>query len=64
MKFHFHKLWKFKAYLIGLPIHVQGYHDVARRAGTRVTGGETVLNPWCMIGGVATAVCASNEYIM
>jgi len=47
-----------------VPLIIKGYHDVARRAGTRVTGGETVLNPWCMIGGVATAVCASNEYII
>ena len=26
-------------------------------AGTTVTGGQTVMNPWCTIGGVATTIC-------
>ena len=42
----------------------QGFRDCAAEAGTSITGGETVVNPWCMIGGVATAVCSDSEYIM
>lgn len=29
-----------------------------------MTGGQTVLNPWLTIGGVATTVCQPNEFIM
>lgn len=48
---------------IVVPMIVKGFRDTARKAGTRVTGGETVINPWCMIGGVATSVCSPEEYI-
>jgi len=47
---------------IAMPLMVKGFRDTARKAGTRITGGETVINPWCMIGGVATAVCTPSEY--
>jgi len=47
-----------------VPFIIKGFRDTARKAGTHVTGGETVLNPWCMVGGVATAVCNQNEYII
>ncbi len=33
-------------------------------AGTTVNGGQTVLNPWMTVGGVATSACQSNEFIM
>lgn len=38
--------------------------DLAEEAGTSVNGGQTVVNPWMTIGGVATTVCQSNEFIM
>jgi len=38
--------------------------DCAYEAGTQVTGGQTVLNPWLTIGGVATSVCQPTEYLM
>ena len=38
--------------------------DLAEEAGTSVNGGQTMLNPWITIGGVATTVCQSNEFIM
>jgi len=38
--------------------------DSALEAGTTVTGGQTVVNPWCTIGGVASTVCQPNEYIV
>lgn len=28
-----------------------------------VTGGQTILNPWPIIGGVANTMCDENEYI-
>lgn len=39
--------------------------DAAADAGTSVTGGQSVMNPWVTIGGVATTtVCQPNEFIM
>lgn len=43
---------------------IQGFADHAATAGTSVTGGQTVLNPWPIIGGVATSVCAESEIIV
>ena len=33
-----------------------GFQDQAEEAGSSVTGGQTVINPWLTIGGVATTV--------
>ena len=33
-------------------------------AGTSVNGGQTVFNPWVIVGGVASSVCADHEYIV
>lgn len=33
-------------------------------AGTNVRGGQTVLNPWLTVGGVASSICQSPEVIM
>ena len=46
-----------------IPQMIEGFRDCAREAGTMVQGGQTVINPWLIIGGVATSVCASNEFI-
>jgi len=43
---------------------IQGFNDLAREAGTSVNGGQTVLNPWFIIGGVATSVVSEDEFIM
>ncbi|VDP06552.1 unnamed protein product [Schistosoma mattheei] len=43
---------------------MEGFKDCALEAGTYVRGGQTVLSPWLMIGGVATSVCSDSEYIM
>ncbi|CAH8574178.1 unnamed protein product [Heterobilharzia americana] len=43
---------------------MEGFRDCALEAGTHVRGGQTVLSPWMMIGGVATSVCNDSEYIM
>lgn len=43
---------------------IQGFRDCALEAGTFIRGGQTVLSPWQIIGGVATSVCTDSEYIM
>lgn len=46
------------------PLMIKGFRDAAEEGGTAVTGGQTVVNPWIIIGGVATVVCQQNEFIM
>lgn len=43
---------------------IKGFCDLAREAGTVINGGQTVLNPWFIIGGVATSVASGDEVIM
>lgn len=43
---------------------IQGFNDLAKEAGTSVNGGQTVLNPWYIVGGVATSAVSSSEFIM
>ncbi|TNN17579.1 Selenide, water dikinase isoform 1 [Schistosoma japonicum] len=43
---------------------IEGFKDCALEAGTYIRGGQTVLSPWLMVGGVATSVCNDLEYIM
>jgi len=42
---------------------VRGFRDACNEAGTTITGGQTVLNPWPIIGGVATSIVSREEYI-
>ena len=42
---------------------MKGFNDMAERAGTKVTGGQTILNPCPIIGGVAISVSTENEFI-
>ena len=42
---------------------VKGFNDACIEAGTLVSGGQTVLNPWPVIGGVATTICSEGEYV-
>ena len=46
-----------------MPRMIQGFKDCAQEAGTSVNGGQTVFNPWLIIGGVATSVCTTREFI-
>lgn len=43
---------------------IQGFNDLAASAGAEVTGGQTVQNPWPIIGGVAMSVCSQAEFIV
>ncbi|UJR36226.1 hypothetical protein I4U23_028958 [Adineta vaga] len=47
-----------------MPLILQGFKDCAEQAGTTVQGGQTVVNPWLIVGGVATSVCKQNEVII
>lgn len=46
------------------PLMIQGFSDLCSEAGTSCNGGQTVINPWVITGGVATSVCLKSEYIM
>ncbi|XP_022705097.1 selenide, water dikinase-like isoform X1 [Varroa jacobsoni] len=46
-----------------VPQLMRGLNDHAIKAGTRIRGGQTILNPWPIIGGVATA-CVHREQIV
>lgn len=41
---------------------VRGFRAACDEAGTAITGGQTVLNPWPIVGGVATSVAAEGEF--
>jgi selenide,water dikinase len=43
---------------------IKGFDDQATAAGTIVSGGQTVLNPWPIIGGVAKSVVKMPDVIM
>jgi selenide, water dikinase len=42
---------------------MKGFAERAQLATTRVTGGQTVMNPWPLIGGVAIAVVSEAEMV-
>ncbi|RLN89682.1 hypothetical protein BBJ28_00004647 [Nothophytophthora sp. Chile5] len=42
---------------------IRGFNDLARLAQTNVTGGQTVMNPWPIVGGVAMSVRSESEII-
>ena len=47
-----------------IPMIINGFLDAAKEAGCIAQIGNIPLNPWCIIGGVATAVCHSDEIIL
>jgi len=42
---------------------MRGFYETAKSAGSRVTGGQTVINHWPLIGGCASTVVSSTEFI-
>jgi len=42
---------------------VRGFRDTCIEAETSITGGQTVLNPWPIIGGVATSIVLEDEFV-
>jgi len=47
-----------------VPLIIRGFKDAAKESGARLSGGQTVFNPWLMVGGCATSVCAQEEYVV
>lgn len=43
---------------------IRGFDAQAKAADTQVSGGQTVLNPWPIIGGVAKSICKMEDIIM
>jgi selenide,water dikinase len=42
---------------------IRGFNDKANQAGCKVSGGQSVMNPWPMIGGTAISVLKRSEVI-
>lgn len=51
-------IWR-SIFFISIP-----YKDLCIEAGTSCNGGQTVINPWFIIGGVASAVTSREKFIM
>lgn len=47
-----------------VPMIIKGFQDAAAETKSRVKIGSIALNPWCIIGGIASSVCHSSELIM
>jgi len=43
---------------------IEGFSDLCKSAGVEVTGGQTVVNPWPIIGGTAMSCCSADEFIL
>lgn len=43
---------------------IRGFNDTAEEAGTVITGGQSILNPWPIIGGVANSVVKTGEFLV
>lgn len=43
---------------------IRGFNDTAAEAGTAITGGQSILNPWPIIGGVANTVVKADEFLV
>lgn len=41
---------------------IRGMNDCAEEAGTKITGGQTIMNPWPIIGGVANATARKSQF--
>ncbi|CAG9315350.1 unnamed protein product [Blepharisma stoltei] len=42
---------------------MKGFNDMATKAGTTVTGGQSIINPWPIIGGVGMSVVPETQVI-
>ena len=41
---------------------IRGFNDCASEGGTLITGGQSIMNQWPIIGGVANVMCNQDEY--
>lgn len=49
---------------IVVPMIIKGFQDAAAESKSHVRIGSIAVNPWCIIGGIATAVCHKSELIL
>ncbi|KAF5296888.1 hypothetical protein FQR65_LT10154 [Abscondita terminalis] len=45
------------------PLIIKGFQDAAMSAGSFAVLQNATINPWCIIGGIATSVCSEKDYI-
>lgn len=43
---------------------IKGFDEQVKEAGSIVSGGQSVRNPWPIIGGVAQSICKAEDIIM
>src|SRR4051812_31945129 len=43
---------------------IRGFDAQVKEAGSVVSGGQSVRNPWPIIGGVAQSICKKEDIIM
>lgn len=46
------------------PLIIRGFKDAAETAGVLIKGGQTIVNPWMLIGGTATSIVPRNSLLM
>ncbi len=49
---------------IVVPMMINGFKTAAELSGCGIEIGNVAVNPWCLIGGVATSICQPNEIVM
>lgn len=47
-----------------IPLIIKGFKAAALEAGCKIDQVTILQNPWCTIGGIATAFCSLNEIIL
>lgn len=49
---------------IVLPLIIEGFKESAHLANCHLEINSASINPWCIIGGIATSICQKEEIIM
>lgn len=47
-----------------VPMMINGFQAAAKASGCELKIGNFAVNPWCIIGGVASSFCQSDEIVM
>lgn len=47
-----------------VPAIIEGFRDSAREIKCKLTIISVFVNPWCIIGGIASSVCKHEEFKM
>ena len=45
-------------------LFIEGFNAAALGAGAVVSGGQSILNPWPIIGGTATSLCRASDVLL